>query len=51
MIEYQPQKGLVLKFPSPKEHEEILLQVSKFKPENSDLQKPLDNTQLELFEE
>lgn len=48
-LEYEERKGWVIKLKDNDEYEEILMQITKFKPENLDLSKQIDSDQLELF--
>jgi len=50
-IEYKSDRGWVFKFDNQNIHEGILTQISKFKPGEMDLSKPMQTPQLELFEE
>ncbi|MGA2464484.1 MAG: hypothetical protein ABSH06_09045 [Thermodesulfobacteriota bacterium] len=47
-IKYKPDKGWILTFENRNVYEEMLTQVSKFKPEFLDLSKPMETPQLEL---
>jgi hypothetical protein len=50
-VKYQKEKGWVFEFEDQNVYREISTQISKFKPEKMELSRPIETTQLELFEE